>query len=156
MAGSVKCDVRGLKELTARLKDLGSLEEVEKISHRGTIGVSKDIRDQAKANIQARGLVASGDMLENVAIKRLVEGTRRGYTVGVRAGTPKQIKTGNDPYYWWWVHFGTKNMPPRPFLTDAFDSIKTRGYAIISTACLNAIYDSAKRAVSRHKNPKKK
>ena len=30
----------------------------------------------------------------------------------------------NDPYYWWWVEFGTSKMPAKPFLRPAFSQTK--------------------------------
>jgi HK97 gp10 family phage protein len=30
----------------------------------------------------------------------------------------------NDPYYWWWVEFGTSKMPAKPFLRPAFSLTK--------------------------------
>ena len=156
MAASVKGDVRGLAELTKRLKEMASLAEVEKISHRGTFGLSKDIKLQAMSNIVARNLLETGTMWENVAMKRIVYGTMRGYTVGIRAGAPSQIKSGNDPYYWWWVHFGTKNLAPSPFLTDAYHAFEGKGFDAISRAAIKAIEASAARALAKHKNPPKK
>jgi HK97 gp10 family phage protein len=32
----------------------------------------------------------------------------------------------NDPYYWWWVEFGTQKMAARPFLRPAFDGTKSQ------------------------------
>ena len=33
-------------------------------------------------------------------------------------------KNPDDPFYWWWVEFGTKHSPAQPFLRPAFDTTK--------------------------------
>jgi HK97 gp10 family phage protein len=36
----------------------------------------------------------------------------------------RSVDNPDDPYYWWWVEFGTSKMPARPFLRPAFENTK--------------------------------
>jgi HK97 gp10 family phage protein len=37
----------------------------------------------------------------------------------------KAAMNPDDPYYWWWVEFGTSKMAARPFLRPAFEQTKS-------------------------------
>ena len=58
----------------------------------------------------------------------------------------------DDPYYWWWVEFGTQKMAARPFMRPAFESTKTQQMGSISkrlAARLKTYAEQTKREVDR-------
>lgn len=107
------------------------------------------LRRIAKANMQRQGLVRTGSMMKNVAIKRETKapaGTVQ-YNLGVRHGRDKsraQRKTarlavnkagrivkryGDDPWYWKFPEFGTVKQRATPSLGPALDQGKTEAIA---------------------------
>jgi hypothetical protein len=154
MAAKAAPTIEGVNELMAKLKMLASPQEVEKISYRGVFPVAKMVKEAAVQQAHALGAVDKGVLVKNIAIKRIKIGTQRGYTLGVRARMAHQ-KMGNDPYYWWWVHFGSiHNDPPKPFISNAYASIRGIGISKISDSALKAIASSAERALRKYGNGK--
>lgn len=142
MAVKTRVEIKGLKELQAKLNEL-STDMAQKVIFSAALASATVIRNQARSNVQAKGLIATRAMLNNVAVKRQ-RGTRSGlaeYHVGVRhgqikkekqrvarahkAGKQAELRQVDDPYYWRFIEFGTKKMSPKPFLAPAFDSKKS-------------------------------
>jgi len=57
----------------------------------------------------------------------------------------------DDPYYWWWVEFGTSKMAARPFLRPAFESTKDQQLAAMRTR-MKAGLDRAARKIAQQVN----
>jgi hypothetical protein len=102
---------------------MGALSErdLKSVSYKATRAGAARIADQFKENIRSAGLVDSGAFLRGVAVarKRTPE-----YEIGVRHGTVKQIKSGDDPFYWWFHEFGFTHrdgtqVPAKNLLTRA-------------------------------------
>ncbi len=43
----------------------------------------------------------------------------------------KGANNPNDPYYWWWLEFGTSKMAARPFLRPAFETTKSAQMSVM-------------------------
>jgi HK97 gp10 family phage protein len=54
-------------------------------------------------------------------------------------------KNPNDPFYWWFLEFGTKKMAKRPFLADGAKKLDQAGDVVIreATAAINQINTGA-------------
>jgi HK97 gp10 family phage protein len=132
----------GLKELEAALKDLEK-KLATKIARRAVAKGAGLIRNEARTRAKAQGLVNSGALARNIALKRETKTarTRTEYHVGVRHGnTAKNAKKlqvvrkgklrtlySNDPFYWWFWEFGHQNILTRkreqkPFLRPAYEA----------------------------------
>jgi len=145
--------VRGVEELIRRFNDLRETSTLERISYRATFGVSKDLRELARANAMAATQEQTGALSRGWAIKRITQGTKRGYTVGVRHG-PKgtsfaQRKASEDPFYWFFLEFGTVHIAPMGFFRRAIDSAMAGAFPKINAAGRKAVIDSANRALKK-------
>jgi HK97 gp10 family phage protein len=140
-----KTEILGIGELKASFAQLKSGME-SRIARSMVVAAGGVIKRKAKANMQAQGLVRTGSMLRNVAIKRepsANSGTAQ-YHLGVRHGrskTRKQkaagsklaiAKTGrivrhyaDDPYYWRFAEFGTTRQLATPSLGPALEQGRT-------------------------------
>jgi len=123
---NISVQMSGLKELDAALKDLDQ-KLATKIARRAVAKGAGVIRAEARTRAKALGLVLSGAMVKNIALKRepKTSRTRTEYHVGVRHGAQARnakkvigVKNGklsvtyeNDPYYWWFVEFGHRIVP---------------------------------------------
>lgn len=119
--------VLGIEKLTKSFKELSTSMQL-RVSRRMVVVVGRIVVNAAKQNVRSAGLVRTGNMMKNIAIKRQ-KGTAPGiaeYHVGVRhsrdltkkarlAGAilKKSRRTGrifkqykNDPFYWSFQHFG--------------------------------------------------
>jgi HK97 gp10 family phage protein len=54
-------------------------------------------------------------------------------------------KNPNDPYYWWWVEFGTSKMAARPFMRPAFNDTKATQLEIMRKRMRVGIERAAKK-----------
>jgi len=123
----------GLKELDSALKDLDK-KLATKIARRAVAKGAGVIRTEARTRAKALGLVLSGAMVKNIALKRepKTPRTRTEYHVGVRHGAQARnakkvigkkqngklsVTYENDPYYWWWVEFGHRIVPRKSATT---------------------------------------
>jgi HK97 gp10 family phage protein len=57
----------------------------------------------------------------------------------------------SDPYYWWWVEFGTSKMPARPFLRPAFETTKDQQLAAMRSR-MKAGLDRAAKKIAQQVN----
>ena len=150
MAAKVK--ITGLPELIAKFNYLRQWDTLDTIAFRASFGAAKDLREGARANAVAATERHTGSLERGFAIKRMVEGTRRGYTVGVRFG-PKALRfTENDPYYWWWLEFGTARFLPGVglgFFRKAIIAWKPGATETVQRAGTKAVLDSGNRALAK-------
>lgn len=120
----------------------------------GARAVQKKAIQNAKTVPSGRipGLVDTGALVKNIAIARrpVTAGVYFPYHIGVRHGTKKQMKTGNDPWYWWLLEFGyTDRGGGRhkfPFLMPAVASSQMEAFV--------AIRKSLERSLKRFQNRK--
>lgn len=136
MATSIK--VEGLVDLQRAMRAL-SEDVAKKVSRAATQAAATVVRKSAQQNIQALGLVDTGNMRAAVATTR----TRRTrltseHRVGVRSGAGLRSgdiqggktadvkaakagtgKLGVDAFYWRFLEMGTVRRGPTPFLAPA-------------------------------------
>lgn len=155
-AGSdVEVRVAGLGELLRGLAQLPQHLE-KRVIYAALGGAARIVRNRAielapelDANHPTvrRGVRKPGTMKRAIRASRskINKGQRGLYEMIVRvkplkAAQRKKFKqaTGkagrdnpDDPYYWWWVEFGTSKMPARPFLRPAFRTTKAEQLAAI-------------------------
>jgi hypothetical protein len=145
----VKAQVGGIQELKAKLAFLRSQDSINAITYRGTYGPARFVKELAINNTRAAFQNQSGALLEGWAQKKIKQGTKYGYTVGVRHGTIKNIKTGRDPFYWWFHEFGYYNKPGKFMLTRAWSQYATTAKDQVIAQALTEVYKAADRAVKR-------
>lgn len=102
------------------------------------------------------GLVDTGALIRNIAIARQKVqkgGTYYPYHVGVRHGTKKQIKTNNDPWYWWMHEFGWTDRKgvkhKASFLVPAIAASPASSFNAIRASLARSIARAAKAAANR-------
>jgi len=101
-------------------------------AYAATAAGARVVRDRAKRNAIALGLVDTGSMVENIAISRVKsDGFTFIYKIGVR-GKKKAKKGGSNPWYWFMHEFGTSRMPARPFVTPALSSETSKALAAMA------------------------
>lgn len=148
--------VAGVQDLIKRMQYIRDYKTLEHIVFRSTFGAAKDVKNAAIVNAHGRGLFDSGALLRNIAMKRIRIGRdQHGYTVGVRAGTPRQMKKSkagisDDPFYWWFLEFGTMHMDPKPFLGPAFKQLQSRSAKSIMDQALREVLKAADSALKRY------
>jgi hypothetical protein len=109
--------------------------DLQSVSYKAARAGAARISDQFKENIRSAGLIDTGAFLRGVAVARKRGGAE--YEIGVRHGTVKQQKSGDDPYYWWFHEFGfTKRNgqqePGKNLLTRAIADTGAQGRAFNS------------------------
>lgn len=112
----------GISDLVQKMSQLEDSIKV-KVGRKMVASGAGVIKRQAKANIQAKGLIKSKALLNNIAIKRESKapkdtiqyniGVRHGKYLGRKAQTKLVRKKGrvtkryvNDPFYWSFIEFG--------------------------------------------------
>lgn len=134
--------ISGLKELEKSLQVLET-KLATKVARRAVAKGAGVIRAEARLRARAQGLVSSGALVRNIALKRETRTarTRTEYHVGVRHGPQAknakkiQVMRGgklrtfyqNDPFYWWFWEFGHQNVflrrrVAKPFLRPAWEA----------------------------------
>lgn len=156
-------NIKGVSELTNAFKLL-STDLQKKTGRQMVASAANVVRKQAKTNAQSQGLVKSGALVKNIAIKREKNAPPNTiqYNVGVRhgreLGNGKKVikylargksgrvitKRKNDPFYWRFLEFGTKSIQPRRFITNAFDSKQNEALNAMQTALNKAIEKAGK------------
>lgn len=151
-------NIQGIAELSQAFKAL-SFDMQKKVAPRMVAAAGGIIRKEAKTIAQAEGLRKTGAFINNIAIKR-EKGTGAGkieYHVGVRhgraLGNGKKVvkylavsttgriitKRQNDPFYWRFLEFGTKNIHAHHVIGHAFDTRQKEALAAMETAMQKAI-----------------
>lgn len=135
--------ITGLEELFANLDDVGVT--MRQAARGACNAAAQVVKRQAVANARAQGLVATGALVKNIAVKRQ-QGTPpeiAEYHIGVRHGREAKgaekiavrgkdgsirYEYTDDPFYWLMWEFGHYNVfyraqvAARPFLRPAMDS----------------------------------
>lgn len=147
MADSVTMEVLGMKELIDNIKALNldvnvearkaifaGAYEVKKTASQLAPVLAEPTKNRTPGTLRARVRVIKlkdrGTGWHNalVRVKRLTKGQISKY----KKATGKFGKDNpNDPFYWWWVEFGTAKMKARPFIRPAFESKKETVVEII-------------------------
>jgi len=153
---AAKTQLLGFDELAKRVNLLRTQKEVDTVGYRGTFGIAKEVKTATIVTAWGMFTSRSGALIKNIAQKKIRIGSKIGYTVGVRSGRAlgkKKRGTVDDPFYWWFVHFGKLGEAPRPFLTTAWKQIEGRAASTIINQGQLAIQKSAERALRKYPNP---
>jgi HK97 gp10 family phage protein len=142
-ASNVSVHIAGMRELLAGLQQLPA-ELGKSAIYAALGGAGRIVRDDAKARAPvlkstARGR-KPGTVRDAIRVSRSKQnkGQRGLWEVIVRVKPLKGKAVGkfkqatglaaalnpDDPFYWWFLEFGTSKMPARPFLRPAFESTK--------------------------------
>lgn len=135
--------MKGLKEL---LDNLDSLNVSVRSAGRGACNAAAQVvKKQAVANARAHGLVSTGALVQNIAVKRErgTPSTWFEYHIGVRHGRESKgaekiavrnsngkivYEWTNNPFYWWFWEIGhfnvfaNRHIPAKAFLGPAMAS----------------------------------
>jgi HK97 gp10 family phage protein len=133
---AVTMEWKNAAELLGRMRTL-QFAVKEKIGYAGAYAGAKVLRDAAQAQAASNGSIDTGSMIGNIATAREKGGSGDGryqYTIGVRHGTRKQRKEDDDPWYWWFVEFGTAKQAAKPFITPMFESSGVRNEMLARVA----------------------
>jgi len=152
-----KAKFAGMPEMLKKMADLREFSTLEKISYKGTFGSGKELRAEIQQAIADDPHIVeeTGALFRGPAMKKIAEGTQRGYTVGFRHGAVRKKHGKDDPFYWWFVEFGTSRSAPRGFFRRAIASFQGRALPMIQNAALKAVFDAAARVVRQHGNGKR-
>jgi len=158
--------VQGLPELLSKLRDLHAPKTIDGIAYKGTFGSAKELKTLARENAMAMTEERSHALERSFAQKKIKVGFARGYTVGVRSGNKRPgdlplgqgKNAGNDPYYWWWLEFGTiKGKVKRPgfgFYRTAIQTLQPKWLGQIQAAGMKAVLKAGNSALKRFGNGK--
>lgn len=134
-------EITGVAELSASFRGLQD-DMKRRTGARMVVAGGQALKANAKSIIRAKGLVKSGALIKNVAIKREPSAgpDTVQYNLGVRHGralTKKQkakikLEVNNkgrivrryedDPYYYRFPELGTKHQPKTSYLAEALDT----------------------------------
>jgi len=139
MAGNVQ--ILGIGELSRKFSELAENMK-QKTARRMVATAGGIVRKEAKALALSQGLKQTGALIKNIAIKReknVPEGVEQ-YHLGVRHGRELRRakidkiflvknKSGrvvwkrvDDPFYWRFLEFGTKQINPYRFIQQALNN----------------------------------
>ena len=151
-------NIEGLGDLTASFSQLNA-DIRDKSARRIVASGGALLRKESRVVAQSHGLRKTGALINNIVIKRerhKPAGTEQ-YNLGVRhardLGNGKKIvkylalsksgrivtKRENDPFYWKFLHFGTKHIQATRFLEIALENK--------ATAAVDAMAEKAKKEV---------
>jgi HK97 gp10 family phage protein len=139
MAG--KSEVLGAVELSRAFQGLKQDVVQGGAARRVAMAGASVLRKEARVIATAAGLKKTGALISNIAVKREkdAESGIEQYNLGVRHGRElgrgKRVKwilvnkrnrivsrRANDPFYWRFVHFGTKHIEGVPFISKALEN----------------------------------
>lgn len=141
MAKKVKFQIEGLKELQHALRELPK-RVAKKVTRRAMAEGAKPVVKEAQLLVpllkepvphRKRGTIRKNIRYKVRAYKggNQVDATIWVKSIGDKKITDFKAKTGkparenpDDPFYWWFVEFGTRKMAARPFLRPAFEHKK--------------------------------
>jgi HK97 gp10 family phage protein len=138
-------EVRGLKELMAGLQALPA-DLSKNAAFQGLNAAARVVREEAKRRAPVLKGVARGRKPGTLraairasrsrnskpaqgwheVIVRVKPLKARQVAKFKKATGLKSADNPDDPYYWWWVEFGTQKMAARPFLRPGFESTKSQ------------------------------
>lgn len=139
MAGNVR--IFGIGDLSRKFAELAENMK-QKTARRMVATAGGIVRKEAKALALSQGLKQTGSLIKNIAIKReknVPEGVEQ-YNLGVRHGRELRRakidklflvknKSGrvvwkrvDDPFYWRFLEFGTKQINPYRFIQQALNN----------------------------------
>jgi HK97 gp10 family phage protein len=146
-AGGLTVQIHGLRELKAAMLELPRRTD-RRLLNRSLMVGGRMIRDEARS--RAPVLQEPDPRRARGAVRRAIQAGAvrpRGHAasvwVRVRPLTRSQVarfkarsgKAGAanplDPFFWWFVEFGTSKMPARPFMRPAFEAKKQPAAAAI-------------------------
>jgi len=157
--------IAGLRELLAGLSAL-PFELGKGAIYSALGGAGKIVKDAAVANapelsssdpMVKAGYRSPGTLKRAIRVSRskINKGDNGLWQVIVRVKPLKRAqekklgkrgaKNPNDPYYWWWVEFGTSKMAARPFLRPAFNDTKSAQLAAMRKRMAAGIARAAKK-----------
>ena len=125
----LEMSMTGIPNTQSKLKNMVQPEEVQRVLIRGGF----KIEGEAKINCQQSGAVDRGRLMASVSTNWNDSGMTHG-RVGEKAkasdgaGRPAKgdamcvVRVATNVFYAPFVHWGTRNMPPRPFLERAAQS----------------------------------
>jgi HK97 gp10 family phage protein len=142
---AITTEVRGLKELMAGLNALPA-NLSKNAAFQALNAAARTVRDEAKRRAPVLKGVARGRKPGTLraairasrsrrskpgqgwheVIVRVKPLTGRQRAAFRKAGGTRGADNPADPYYWWWVEFGTQKMAARPFLRPAFESTRSQ------------------------------
>ncbi len=144
--------------MTVKIEGIGELQKMFaglrddmkfKTAQRMVASAGSVLKKEAASIAQSKGLKKSGAMIRNIAIKRerkAPEGVTQ-YHLGVRhgrhLGNGKKVikylalnKRGrvvtrreNDPFYWWFIEFGTKYIQAHRFVQQSLENKRAEAIA---------------------------
>lgn len=136
MADKMTVKISGLRELGLAMKELDS--RLQKRIGRGATNaagrvVAKAIKERVPLLKVPNPRRTRGTIRRSIRVKAervrdgqfesrvWVKGVGRGGVAAYKKQSGKNAATNpNDPYYWWWVEFGTAKMAAQPFMRRGF------------------------------------
>jgi len=143
MSNGVTVQVLGMRELSAKMKELGPKITRKAIKY-ALIKGAQVVRDEAKRQAP----IATGALRKAIYIKKMNKENpfKENVILGVRHGRKMWKKKkeggfdkGKDAFYWKWIEFGTKKMKEDPFMRPAFESKKMEAFDKIKSVLTDKI-----------------